>query len=116
VKAMKNYQIDLNEAESRAVYDDFDEDGDGTVSIDEFIREIRGEMNDFRKNLANKAFTLMDKDGDGIIKVSDIKGVYSAKNHPDVKNGKKTEDQILGEFLDTFEMHHGIHCANPKEN
>jgi len=25
--------------------------------------------------------------------------------HPDVKAGKKTEDEILGEFLDTFEVH-----------
>ncbi len=30
-------------------------------------------------------------------------GVYNAKLHPDVKAGKKTEDEILGEFLDTFE-------------
>lgn len=26
--------------------------------------------------------------------------------HPDVKSGKKTEDEILYEFLDTFEQHH----------
>lgn len=28
--------------------------------------------------------------------------------HPDVKQGKKTEDDILLEFMDTFEMHHAI--------
>ena len=33
-------------------------------------------------------------------------GVYTAKSHPDVLSGKKTEDDILGEFLDTFEQHH----------
>ncbi len=26
--------------------------------------------------------------------------------HPDVKSGKKTEDDILCEFLDTFEQHY----------
>lgn len=45
----------------------------------------------------------MDKDGNGILDINDIKGVYNAKMHPDVKAGKKTEDEILGEFLDTFE-------------
>ena len=40
-KAMKDYKIQLSEAEFRAVYNDFDEDGDGIVSIDEFIRELR---------------------------------------------------------------------------
>lgn len=33
-------------------------------------------------------------------------GVYNAKQHPDVKSGKKNEEEVLGEFLDTFEMHH----------
>jgi len=31
--------------------------------------------------------------------------VYNARSHPDVKSGKKTEDEILTEFLDTFEDH-----------
>jgi hypothetical protein len=33
-------------------------------------------------------------------------GVYNAKKHPAVAEGRKTEDQILGEFLETFEAHH----------
>jgi hypothetical protein len=28
--------------------------------------------------------------------------------HPDVKSGKKTEEQILLEFLETFETHHSL--------
>ena len=38
-----------------------------------------------------------------------IIGVYTAKMHPDVRSGKKTEDEVLGEFLDTFEVHHATH-------
>jgi len=53
-----------------------------------------------------KAFNKMDKDGSGIIDIHDIHGVYNAKKHPDVIQGKKTEDEILLEFLDTFEAHH----------
>ena len=40
-KAMRDYKIQLSEPELRAIYADFDEDGDGIVSIDEFIRELR---------------------------------------------------------------------------
>lgn len=29
-------------------------------------------------------------------------------SHPDIKLGKKTEEEILAEFIDTFEMHYGI--------
>lgn len=38
------------------------------------------------------AFKILDKNGDGVLQVSDIKGVYNAKQHPDVRSGKKTED------------------------
>lgn len=54
------------------------------------------------------AFKKIDKDGSGILELNDIKGTYNASLHPDVKAGKKTEDEILGEFLETFEMHHNL--------
>jgi len=63
-------------------------------------------MNDFRKGLCGKAFKIMDKDGSGSIDIDDIRQRYNAKMHPDVKAGKKTEDEILYEFIDTFEQHH----------
>ncbi len=50
----------------------------------------------------------MDKDRSGILNLDDIKQVYNGKHHPDVKSGKKTEDDILMEFLDTFEAHYSI--------
>ena len=60
-------------------------------------------MNERRKNIVLKAFQSLDKNGNGIIELDDIRDTYNAKNHPDVKSGKKTEDEVLAEFLDTFE-------------
>jgi len=50
----------------------------------------------------------LDKTGDGILEIEDIKGVYNPRNHPDVRMGKKTEEEVLGDFLSTFETHHSI--------
>lgn len=50
----------------------------------------------------------MDKDKSGTLNIDDIKDVYNAKKHPDVIARKKTEEEILGEFLDTFEMHYSL--------
>jgi hypothetical protein len=65
-------------------------------------------MNQFRQDIVLKAFRQLDRTGDGVLTVDDIKGVYSAAKHPDVLSGKRTEDEILNEFLETFESHHNM--------
>lgn len=50
----------------------------------------------------------MDKDGNGYLDYTDLQGVYSGAYHPDVISKKKSEDQILKEFLETFETHHNM--------
>jgi hypothetical protein len=40
------------------------------------------------------------------LSLEDIKGKYNAAFHPDVKSGKKTEDEALTEWLETFENHY----------
>lgn len=63
-------------------------------------------MNHFRKNLVYQAFDILDKNKNGSVEIDDVKSYYNAKQHPEVKQGKKSEDQVLMEFLDTFEAHH----------
>lgn len=61
-----------------------------------------------RKKMVAQAYKKLDKDGNGWIDINDVRGVYKADKHPDVKAGKKTEDQILQEFLETFETAHAM--------
>jgi Ca2+-binding EF-hand superfamily protein len=105
-KAMTELRMGLTEQDISVAFKTFDRDGSGSVDYNEFLRTIRGEMNQTRTRIAMQAFDKMDKDGSGIIDITDVKGVYNAKKHPEVLQGKKTEDQILVEFLETFESHH----------
>jgi len=107
-KLIHDYRIPITDKDVKACFDEFDSDRSGSISYDEFVRGIVGEMNDFRMSLAKRAFTIMDKNKSGIIDIDDIRGVYNAKHHPDVKKGKKTEDEVLAEFLDTFEYHFNL--------
>ena len=61
-------------------------------------------MNDFRKNLVRQAYESLDDDGNGQLDATDIADNYDAKKHPAVIEGRKTERQILNEFLETFEL------------
>ena len=107
-KAMRDYRISQDPAETQAIFEIFDTDKTGTISYNEFLRTIVGEMNDFRRNLATQAFKKFDKTGDGQIDINDLKISHSAKKHPDVMMGKKTEQEVLYEFLDTFESHYAL--------
>jgi Ca2+-binding EF-hand superfamily protein len=107
-KAMNDFMLGFNQGQVGALFDYFDVDGNGTVSYDEFLRSIRGPMNMARKKIVAQAFKKLDKDGNGWIDINDVRGVYKADKHPDVKSGKKTEDQILQEFLETFETAHAM--------
>lgn len=94
-KALNDYRVAVSSDEANKLYQLFDTNRDGTLSYDEFLRGVIGEMNQTRRNLVKKAFDKLDKNRNGIIELDDIKGVYNAKNHPDVKLGKKTEDEVL---------------------
>ena len=61
-------------------------------------------MNSNRLALVKKAFKKLDTNGSGDVDFNDICEIYNAKKHPAVLDGRKTERQVLEEFLSTFEM------------
>jgi len=65
-------------------------------------------MNRQRENLVQKAFKILDFNSDGCIDLEEIKMRYNGKQHPEVRSGKRTEDEILTEFMETFEAHHNL--------
>lgn len=62
-------------------------------------------------DLVNEIFLLLDKDFDNIIQLNDLKAAYSAKYHPDVRKGRKSESEVLSEFLDSYEAHHLLYSS-----
>ena len=102
---MHDFRIGLHPSQTGIAFDIFDRDGSGEISYDEFLRSVRGEMNAGRVAICKKAYAIMDSDKSGKLDLNDIRQTYNAKQHPDVKSGKKSEDEILNEFLDTFDDH-----------
>jgi Ca2+-binding EF-hand superfamily protein len=90
-KACKDFKVGVSEDNVPILFEQFDTNRDGCLNIDEFLMAIRGELNDFRKAIIEKAFRKIDRDSSGFIDIDDIKDLYNAKKHPDVIQGKKTE-------------------------
>jgi hypothetical protein len=103
---MRDYRLEFSDAEVQQLFTVFDTDRSGSVDYEEFLSHLRGPLNERRKQLVLQAYAKLDRTGDGIVDIEDLRGVYDSSNHPDVKMGKKTKDEVLFEFLDTFEMHH----------
>ena len=107
-KACRDFRIGISDENVPILFSKFDVNNDGTISYDEFLMAVRDPMNEYRVGLVEKAFHSIDQNGNGMIEVSDIKASYNARKHPDVLQGKRTEDSILVEFLETFEAHHNL--------
>lgn len=111
-KAMQDYMLGFSEGEIQSLFSHFDFDRSGLVEYDEFLRVIRGPMSAARKRYVARAYAKLDKDGSGVVDINDIRDVYDASRSPDVTSGKKTEQQVLLEFLETFEAAHSMRNQN----
>ena len=60
-------------------------------------------MSKTRLNLIEMAFKKLDKTGDGVVTLDDLRGVYNTKSHPEYQNGQKTEKELLEGYLKKFE-------------
>ena len=73
-----------------------------------FMRTFKKELNEYKLNIVEEAFSKIDIKGEDKININVVKMKYNAKNHPDVLNGKYSEDEKIMEFLDCFGLCHNI--------
>eukprot|EP00750_Incisomonas_marina_P016572 INCI19185.1.p1 GENE.INCI19185.1~~INCI19185.1.p1 ORF type:complete len:443 (-),score=87.98 INCI19185.1:99-1427(-) len=100
---LQDYGVELSQEELLQVVTYLDVNRDGSVGINEFISGIRGQMNERRQALVLLAFDVLDKSGDGVVTIDDLKGSYDTSQHPDVLAGKKSEGQVLLDFMKQWE-------------
>ncbi|XP_039734419.1 calcyphosin isoform X2 [Pteropus medius] len=60
-------------------------------------------MSQAREAIIAAAFAKLDRSGDGVVTVGDLRGVYSGRTHPKVQSGQWTEEEVLRRFLDNFD-------------
>jgi len=103
--AMRDYGVELSEIEITQIIKNFDTNRDGKLSFDEFIRAMRGDLNDRRLDMVHQAYKVLDKDGSGLVTIKDIEIAYDVSFHPDFRSGRKTKDEVLREFMSVWETH-----------
>ena len=110
------YNFGLDDPQLKIIFNNFDLENTGEIDYDEFIRTIRGEMNEFRQNLVQKVFDKLDNKKTGEISFKELNNKYNARNHPDVIRGKINEEEALKEFVDTFQETYNYLCGTETNN
>lgn len=103
--AMRDYGLKITDDEVSAIVKYFDTNKDGKISFDEFIRAIRGDLNQRRLDMVQMAYNVLDKTGDGQVTIEDIMIAYDPTFHPDFASGRKTKEEVLREFMSVWETH-----------
>ena len=93
----------LTASELKTLFSAYDRNGDGNIGYEEFIKGLAPDLAGPRLETVKAAFSQLDADGSGALTVSDLAGVYNASAHPDVVQGRKSEAQVLTDFLAGFE-------------
>ena len=75
---------------------------DSFLDFYSFMRTYKQELNANKLNIVEEAFSNIDSKGEDKVHLNVIKMKYNASKHPDVLNGKYTEDEKIMEFLDCF--------------
>ena len=93
---------ELSKDEIACLMEKFDEDCSGNLTFDEFLKGIRGDLNEARQAIVDQAYAKFDSDGSGEISMSDLQGVYNVEQHPKFQSGEMTQEEIFMEFLGAF--------------
>ena len=108
IKFCHDYRMPITGKEINILFEEFDTNKNGQINYEEFISAFTGDMCERRKRLITILFETFDKNRKGFADLDDIRNAYNPINHPDVLSGKRTEDEVLAEFLDNLQYHFSL--------
>ena len=107
-KFVNDYRLNISENDIKKIFTTFDKDNSNTIDYNELVQGLIGKMNLFRIKLVERVFTKLDKEKKGKISFDTIINSYDPYKHPQVLNGERNAEEVLGRFIDIFEYHFNL--------
>ena len=99
---MRDYGVGISKRESEIILDYLDTEEDGFVNLDAFLQAIRGKPSATRQSWIDKAWSKIDKEGNGYVTAYDIRQIFDCSQHPRVTSGELCFDEVFTQFLQSF--------------
>ena len=106
-KYINNFLIPLSRNQAAALFKLFDKKNTGEIIYDNLINEIVGNLSEERKYFINLAYEKISG-GKDVININIMRNKFYAAGHPDVIIGRRSEYEILAEFLDNIDYHFNL--------
>lgn len=103
--AIQELHLNISYDEIHEFFNNLDIEKTGRIPTNDIINIIKEPLNEKRKSYINTIFSTIDSDKKGKISVNDFKILFNARNHPDVLEGKKTEQEIYNQFCYTIDIY-----------
>ena len=101
----KDSNLSFTPKELQSLFCIIDFNDKGFISLNKFLKAIKGNLNEFRKKILIDIFrSQIDIHKNGKISIYYFKELYNGKNHPDVLNKKMSENEAMTQFNYTFEL------------
>jgi len=103
-RSLKDYCISLPEEEVKVLFNYFDLSRKGKMVVDKFMNQFITPLSKEREELVIAVYRHLSQNYNGNLHINNLKQLFSTRGHPDVRTGLKTEDEVLGEFIETFDV------------
>ena len=107
-KFINDYRLNIEEEDKKKIFKMFNKNNSESIDYNELIKGLIGTMNLFRSRIVEKAFEKLDKEKKGKISFDTIINSYDPYKHPQVLNGQRNAEEVLGRFIDIFEYHFNL--------
>ena len=100
------FDFGLNNEEIEELFVSFDKDERGMINYDDFIRVLRGELNENRKDLIKNVFKHLDIDNKGYLTIEELLNIYQPKYSHEYLDEKKSEEESMTIFEQSLKGNH----------
>ncbi len=107
VKVLKLQRIELEKEEFQTIFEKYIINNQ-FLNFSTFIRNFKKILSQIRLEWVEKAFSSLDLESTEMLVVDDIKLKFNASSHPEVLSNIRSEDDMIVEFLDCFELNYNF--------